>query len=262
MAFSSHYILAPFGIGHDIEATATRFWMPRVAGAPLGVAVWGALGFFNGIGRPRTTVVITLIITCVNVILNRLFIFDLGLGRRRLRLGVDLRTGRRPGQHAGGISVGPLPARIPHAPDVAPARVGAVGAVSPGVSDGTDGGLGPDRHFAVPADAGAPGRRRRRGDPAGHGLDGHRLYAGRGVAQAGTTLVGQSIGAGNRAWAMRVGTYVMFMAAILMGGIGVLLALAGPWVLPLLLTGGGSGHGGGAARGRDAAVVRRGLPVL
>src|SRR5580692_9214862 len=53
VAFSSHYILAPFGIGHEIEATATRFWIPRVAGAPLGVAVWGLLGFFNGIGRTR-----------------------------------------------------------------------------------------------------------------------------------------------------------------------------------------------------------------
>ena len=80
VAFSSHYILAPFGIGRDIEDTAASFWLPRVAGAPLGVAVWGILGFFNGIGRPRTTVVITAIITLMNVLLNRLFIFDLGLG--------------------------------------------------------------------------------------------------------------------------------------------------------------------------------------
>ena len=44
VGFSSHYILAPFGIGHDIEVTAARFWLPRVAGAPLGVAVWGRSG--------------------------------------------------------------------------------------------------------------------------------------------------------------------------------------------------------------------------
>ncbi len=59
---------------------------------------------------------------------------------------------------------------------------------------------------------------------------------GVGVSQAATTLVGQSIGAGSRAWAMRVGTYVTVMAATLMGGIGIVLAVAGPWVLPLLLT--------------------------
>jgi MATE family multidrug resistance protein len=35
---------------------------------------------------------------------------------------------------------------------------------------------------------------------------------------------------------MRIGTRVVFMAAVLMGGIGVLLAVAGPWALPLLLT--------------------------
>jgi multidrug resistance protein, MATE family len=58
---------------------------------------------------------------------------------------------------------------------------------------------------------------------------------GVGVAQAGTTLVGQSIGAGDRRWAMRVGTYVIGCVAVLMGGIGLLLALGAPWVLPLLV---------------------------
>jgi MATE family multidrug resistance protein len=55
---------------------------------------------------------------------------------------------------------------------------------------------------------------------------------GFGIASAGTTLVGQSIGAGDREWAMRVGTRVILLTAVYMGGIGVLLAAAGPWVLP------------------------------
>jgi MATE family multidrug resistance protein len=76
---------------------------------------------------------------------------------------------------------------------------------------------------------------------------------GVGVAQAGTTLVGQSIGAQDRAWAMRVGTYVTLMAAFLMGGIGIGLALAGPWVLPLLLS---------AADPATVAVVREGSLLL
>ena len=76
---------------------------------------------------------------------------------------------------------------------------------------------------------------------------------GVGVSQAGTTLVGQSIGAGNRAWAMRVGSYVTLMAAILMGGIGLGLALAGPWLLPLLLT---------AADPASAAVVQEAAMLL
>src|SRR6185437_14731103 len=46
------------------------------------------------------------------------------------------------------------------------------------------------------------------------------------------TLVGQSIGAGDRPWAMRVGTRVILMGAMYMGAIGVVLALAGPWLFP------------------------------
>src|SRR6202011_80458 len=56
---------------------------------------------------------------------------------------------------------------------------------------------------------------------------------GFGIAQACTTLVGQSIGAGDRAWAMRVGTNVISLAAVYMGAIGLMLALAGPWLMPL-----------------------------
>ena len=55
---------------------------------------------------------------------------------------------------------------------------------------------------------------------------------GFGIASAGTTLVGQSIGGGARDWAQRVGNRVILLAALYMGGIGVLIALAGPWVLP------------------------------
>jgi len=55
---------------------------------------------------------------------------------------------------------------------------------------------------------------------------------GFGIASAGTTLVGQSIGAGARGWAQRVGERVILLAALYMGGIGVLIALGGPWVLP------------------------------
>jgi MATE family multidrug resistance protein len=236
VALSSHYILAPFGISHEIEATATHFWMPRVAGAPLGVAVWGALGFFNGIGRPRTTVVITLIITCANVILNRVFIFDWGLGvagsawastcaqgiglASTLFVFLSARYRREYRTHLmwrprwsvlwAQFRLG-FPMGLMGASDLIGISLFQLMQVRLGAIDGAATQL----VMAATAIAYMPGV---------------------GVAQAGTTLVGQAIGAGSRAWAMRVGTYVVFMAAILMGGIGVLLALAGPWVLPLLLT--------------------------
>ena len=43
-------------------------------------AVWGMLGFFNGIGRPRITLWITITTTLANVALNYLFIFHLQWG--------------------------------------------------------------------------------------------------------------------------------------------------------------------------------------
>src|SRR5260370_25534167 len=69
---------------------------------------------------------------------------------------------------------------------------------------------------------------------------------GFGIARAGTTLVGQSIGAGARDWALRVGNRVILLAALYMGGIGVLIALGGPWVLPFFA---GSHHAQAAAPG-------------
>jgi MATE family multidrug resistance protein len=55
---------------------------------------------------------------------------------------------------------------------------------------------------------------------------------GMGIAMAGTTLVGQAIGAGDRDWARKLGNRMIVLTVAFMGAIGVLLALAGPWILP------------------------------
>ena len=76
---------------------------------------------------------------------------------------------------------------------------------------------------------------------------------GFGIASAGTTLVGHSIGAGARDWAFTVGNRVILLAALYMGGIGVLIALGGPWVLPFFV----------GAHDRDsAAAVALGIQLL
>jgi len=76
---------------------------------------------------------------------------------------------------------------------------------------------------------------------------------GLGIALAGTTLVGQSIGAGDRDWAMKVGTRVTVFAAAYMGGMGILLALCGPWLMPLFIA---------AHDAQSAAVVALGVKIL
>jgi MATE family multidrug resistance protein len=76
---------------------------------------------------------------------------------------------------------------------------------------------------------------------------------GVGLALAGTTLVGQAIGAGDRDWAYRLGNTVVAVTMGYMGTVGVLLALSGPWVLPFFVE---------AADPQAAAVVELGLVLL
>jgi MATE family multidrug resistance protein len=70
-----------------------------------------------------------------------------------------------------------------------------------------------------------------------------------GVALAGTTLVGQSIGAGDREWANRLGNVVIVMCAALMAMVAVLLLVLGPWVVPLFVSSGGADAAGIVALG-------------
>jgi MATE family multidrug resistance protein len=74
-----------------------------------------------------------------------------------------------------------------------------------------------------------------------------------GIALAGTTLVGQSIGAGDREWANRMGNVVISMCAALMACVAVMLLVVGPWVLPVFVSSGGESA---------ADVVALGLVLL
>ena len=76
---------------------------------------------------------------------------------------------------------------------------------------------------------------------------------GVGIAMAGTTLVGQSIGAGSRDWAFTLGNRIIGLVALYMGTTGLLLALCGPWVLPPFL---------GAADPQTASVLTLGAKLL
>jgi MATE family multidrug resistance protein len=62
-----------------------------------------------------------------------------------------------------------------------------------------------------------------------------------GIAMAGTTLVGQAIGAHHRDWAFKVGNGIILMSVLYMGAIGLVLAAAGPWILPFFTNGCGRG---------------------
>jgi multidrug resistance protein, MATE family len=248
-----HLILAPFGFDPEIERLAAAFWYPRVAGACVGAAEWAVLGFFNGIGRPRTTLLITLVTTVTNALLNQLFIFNLGFGIAgsawatnvaqliglALGLGLLLSRGYRR-RYRPQLTWRPQRSRL-----LQQVRLGVPMGLSPAADLlgfaifqmmqtrlGTAGGAATQMVVILTSLAYMPGF---------------------GIASAGTTLVGQSIGAGSREWAQRVGNRVILMAAVLMGGIGVLIALGGAWVLPFFV---------GAHDADSALAVALGMRLL
>lgn len=226
-------MLAPFGFEPHIETLAADFWFPRVAGSCFGAAVWAVMGFFNGIGRPRVTVLITSVVVVANAAFNYVFVFRLGWGvagsgwattvaqALALAFGISLIL-RAPYRREYGfhltwrpradrlwrqLRLG-FPMGLLYAADLIGISLFQMMQVRLGTVDGA----ATQVVMMITSVAYTPGF---------------------GIALAGTTLVGQSIGAGDRDWAMRVGTRVTWLVATYMGGAGLLLAAAGPWVLPL-----------------------------
>lgn len=228
-----HLILAPLGFDPQITQLAGSFWLPRVGGAAFGAALWSMFGFFNGVGRPRLTLLVTCVTALANALFNQLFIFGLGWGiagsgwattvaqalglalaaaiflrpefRRRYRSHLTWRP--RAGLLREQLRLG-VPMGLLSAADL----FGFAVFQMMQVRLGTVAGAATQMVMMLTSIAYMPGY---------------------GIALAGTTLVGQSIGAGHTGWASRVGTRVILLAAVYMGGIGVLLALAGPALLPL-----------------------------
>jgi MATE family multidrug resistance protein len=232
VGLSGPLILAPFGFGPEINTLACDFWLPRVGGATFGVAVWGMLGFFNGIGRPRVTLVITIGTTVANGLLNYLFIFYWHWGvagsgwattvaqalalilslvifwrepfRSRYKSHLTWHPHWQPlrQQLKLGLPTGLLPAA-----DLLGISIFQMMQVRLGTVDGAA------TQMAMT-------------------LTSIAYMPGFGIASSGTTLVGQSVGAGDRAWGMRIGSRVILMTAVFMCGIGLLLAIVAPLILP------------------------------
>jgi MATE family multidrug resistance protein len=236
ISLSGKTLVGPFGLQPPIEALALEFWFPRLLGATGGVTLWALSSFFNGIGRTRTTLWIMLSVALANALLNQVFIFHLHLGVAgsawatgaaqligvAIALAVFLsrdvcdefyahtcwqpewsvikRTIRL------GVPMGLLPAVD---------LVGLALFQAMQAKTGTVGGAATQIVMMMTSIAYMPAI---------------------GIASAGTTLVGQSIGAGDRDWAARVGNAAIKVTVGYMGLVSMVLALAGPWLLPQFIT--------------------------
>ncbi len=253
LGLAGRWILMPFGFAPRIAELAGQFWLPRIGGASFAVAAWAMMGFFNGIGRTRVSFMVAAAAALANGIFNELFIFHFGWGvagsawasnvaqavgfllgfalflRAPIRIAFNSHLTWRPRWHHVrrqlrlGFPMGLMPAA-----DVLGFSVFQMMQVRYGMVAGAA-----TQMVTV--------------------LTSMAYMPGIGIATAAATLVGQSIGAGDRAWALRLGTRVILLAALVMGGIGLALAAAGPWLLPLF------------AAARDpsaAAAVRLGIGLL
>jgi MATE family multidrug resistance protein len=227
-------MIRAFGLAPDVEALAIEFWGPRMVGGPLAAALWAANAFFNGIGRTRTTLAVGLVVLGSNAVLNEIFIFRLGWGMAgaawatttaelagvalAIRMILALEPGRfaprltwRPGARRilALVALG-LPMAMTASADLGAAALFQLMMVQFGVVDGAATQI--VTIFTAIA-----------------------YMPGIGLALAGTTLVGQAIGAGDHGWAERLGNRVIAIAACYMGGIGVVIALVGDWLVPLFV---------------------------
>ena len=253
LAFAGPFLLHPFGLEPHVEALALEYWMPRMAGAFIGSMGWAAMGFFNGISAVRFTMAVVLTTTIANAILNQLFIFELGMGMKGSAWGTNVaqligvvlamvlflrgETGRR------------YRSKLMWRPRWTVVRAQLMVGLPIGVMYGAD-VLGLAMSQMMIAQTGATGAAATQIVMA---LTSMAYMPTIGVALAGTTLVGQSIGAGDREWANRLGNVVIAMCAALMALVAILLLVLGPWVVPLFVSSGGA---------NAADIVSLGLTLL
>ena len=228
-------MLSPFQLEPAIVDLAAAFWLPRVGGSCFGAGVWALLGFFNGIGRPRVTLLVTGVMAVANAIFNEIFIFHLHLGvagsglatmvaqacglaiamiaflRGHYRRGYRTHLTWTPNLRRiwTQLRIG-FPMGLLMAADLIGFSLFQIMQVKLGEVEGAASQV----VMIMTAVSYLPGV---------------------GIALAGTTLVGQSIGAGDRDWALRLGSRVILLTALYMGGMGLLLALSGPWLLPVFV---------------------------
>ena len=237
-AWIGEHFLEAVGLAPDLAMLAYDYWWPRLIGGPLAVALWAVLSFFNGIGRVRVNLLVNSIVLIVNAVLNEVLIFELGWGiagsawatTLALVLGLSIALGyllsaemRRTFASAHtwrwnwqtlrmAIALG-LPMGLFIAFDVIAMAVFQLIQVRLGAVDGAATQI----VMMVTSISYMPAV---------------------GIGMAGTTLVGQSIGAGDKAWALRLGNATILLCVIYMTIVGILLGLAGPWLMPWFIASG------------------------
>jgi len=227
-----------FALPEVVALGAADYWLPRMAG---GVAVFltFALGsFFNGIGRTRVALIGVFIAALLNVFLNWLLILHLGWGLFGAGLASSLASG------GSVLFLFVVFLSRPFREDFATTRtwrlrlpvMGAVLAL--GVPIGVHSMLDVGAFAAFQLMVGKLGAVPGAATQIAMILTSLGFLPAAGLSFAAATLVGQSIGAGDKAWAKRVGSAAVKLAFVYMACWAVLFVVGGEWLVSLFLSAG------------------------
>ncbi len=239
-------ILTGAGVDPGIRELALRYWWPKFALAgPLTVLAMSVSSFFSAIGQTPRTLVIAAAMTLSNAVFNQLFIFHWGLGiagsglataaaalvglsvgmgflfapsiRRTFRPHLSWRWPQLRLLFALGVPIGlglAVDMLAFAAMQLMAVRIGATAGAAMQIVTSL---------IAVP------------------------YVVGSGLAQAGTTLVAQEYGRRSMPATFAVGNAVVRLAVAAMAVLGLMVAIAMPWIAP---------HFVGADERQAAAVCR------
>ena len=235
-AWGGPWAISKMGLDPNVAKLATEYWQPRMWLAPIGTALWTMLSFINGVGKPRISLAINLFIAVINALLNEVFIFRLGLGiagsawatGASIVLGAIatlfvLRTSNSFGAFAFArtwrfrkasfqslFSLG-IPTGLFIAFDLIALSFFQLYQTQLGAVEGAATQI----VMMLTSVAYMPAV---------------------GIGNAGNTLVAQSIGAGDRNWARKLGNVTIALATLYMGAVGLIIAVGSPLIIPFFTT--------------------------
>lgn len=253
LAASGPWLVPALGLPPELVPMSIDYWVPRMGGGALAVALWSVGSFFMGIGHVRVVLAINAFVAVINAVLNEWLMFGLGWGIGGAAWATSLSV-------AAGLVLALawfLAPRYRRAYGSAlmwrPSRRTVIATVRVGLP------VGLSIAFDLLGLAAFQAMLTRLGAIQGAAsqivlmLTSVAYMPAVGLGMAGTTLVGQSIGAGDRDWARRVGNRAIALAVGYMFLVGFVLAAAGPWLLPRFVS---------PSDPSAAAVVTLGITLL
>ena len=236
LAISGAELLKLFQFSPVVEQLALEYWMPRLLGLTSAIINLGLTAFFNGVGKTTITLWVSIAIALLNVVLNEGLMFQLGMGMAgaawattlSLMAGMVLflwvflsreirqdfqshRIWKPQWQTIRYLFAAGLPLGFLMTADLTGIAFFQIMQVKLGVVPGA----ATQVVMMLTSTAYMPTL---------------------GIAQAGTTLVGQSIGAGDRRWAKRLGNIAIALCVLYSISVNILLAFNGQWLVPLFVT--------------------------